>query len=126
MPNSSPIAFHEKPSAAEGYRSLQTVGYGIAFSDYNLLCFLTESDYAQSRICPDVDSLAVRVAVRLVGENMTDLTPQLLLAVPCPTCGVDAGKHCLLHTGELSPDPHIDRKLDATEAIETEKIPNQG
>jgi hypothetical protein len=90
----------------------------------NCLLFLVA--YAQSRICPDVDSLAVRVAVRLVGENMTDLTPQLLLAVPCPTCGVDAGKHCLLHTGELSPDPHIDRKLDATEAIETEKIPNQG
>jgi hypothetical protein len=59
-------------------------------------------------------------------ENMTDLTPQLLLAVPCPTCGVDAGKHCLLHTGELSPDPHIDRKLEAIEAIETQKIPNQG
>jgi hypothetical protein len=59
---------------------------------------------------------------------MTDLTPQLLLAVPCPTCGVDAGKHCLLHSGELSPDPHIDRKLaaTATETIETEKILNQG
>jgi hypothetical protein len=52
------------------------------------------------------------------------VTPQLLLAVPCPTCGVDAGKHCLLHTGEPSPDPHIDRKLDAAEAIETEKLPN--
>jgi hypothetical protein len=82
--------------------------------------------YAQSRICPDLDSLTVRVAVRLVSENMTDLTQQLLLAVPCPTCGVDAGKHCLLHTGELSPDPHIDRTLDATEAIETEKIPIKG
>jgi hypothetical protein len=58
--------------------------------------------------------------------RMTDLTPQLLLAVPCPTCGVDAGKHCLLHTGELSPDPHIDRKLDAAEAIEAENIPNRG
>jgi hypothetical protein len=53
--------------------------------------------------------------------RMTDVTPQLLLAVPCPTCGVDAGKGCLLHTGEPSPDPHIDRKLDAAEAIETEK-----
>ena len=58
--------------------------------------------------------------------KMTDLTPQLLLAVPCPTCGVDAGKHCLLHTGELSPDPHIDRKLDAAEAMEAENIPNRG
>jgi hypothetical protein len=52
------------------HRSLQTVGYGIAFSDYHLLRFLTESDYTQSRTCPDVDSLVVRVAVRLVGENM--------------------------------------------------------
>ena len=32
----------------------------------------------------------------------------------------------MLHTGEPSPDPHIDRKLDAAEAIETEKIPNLG
>jgi len=58
--------------------------------------------------------------------RITDLTPQPLLGVPCPTCGVDAGKHCLLHTGEPSPDLHIDRKLDATEAIEAEKMPNRG
>jgi hypothetical protein len=51
----------------------------------------------------------------------TDLTPQLLLAVPCPTCGVDAGKECILHAGGLRPDPHIDRKLDAAEAMEAKR-----
>ena len=51
--------------------------------------------------------------------RMTDLTPQLLLAVPCPTCGVDAGKDCLSHSGGLSSEPHIDRTLDAAKAIET-------
>ena len=95
----------------------------VSLFENRLLFFVA---YAQSRICPDLDSLTARVAVRLVSENMKDLTLQLLLAVPCPTCGVDAGKHCLLHTGELSPDPHIDRKLAATETIQTEKIPNQG
>ena len=55
--------------------------------------------------------------------SMTDLTPQLFLAVPCPTCGVDAGKDCVLNEGGLRSDPHIDRKLDAAQAIEAKSIP---
>jgi hypothetical protein len=58
--------------------------------------------------------------------RMTDLSPQLFLAVPCPTCGVDAGKDCVLHAGGLRSDPHIDRKLDAAEAIEAKRTPNPG
>jgi hypothetical protein len=57
---------------------------------------------------------------------MTELTPQLLIAVPCPTCGVDAGMNCVLHEGGMRSDPHIDRKLDAAEAIEAKRTPNPG
>jgi CRP/FNR family cyclic AMP-dependent transcriptional regulator len=40
-------------------------------------------------------------------------------SVPCPTCGVAAGQRCLLHSGALRSEPHLDRKLSAIEAIET-------
>jgi len=33
---------------------------------------------------------------------------------------------CLLHSGRLRNDPHIDRKLDAIEAVETKRIPRSG
>jgi len=56
----------------------------------------------------------------------SDLSPELSLAIPCPTCGVDAGKLCLLHSGGLSPDPHIDRTLDAAKAIETKTVHQPG
>jgi len=46
-----------------------------------------------------------------------------LLAVPCPTCGVRPGERCLLHSGALRSEPHVDRKLSAAEAIEGKKIP---
>jgi hypothetical protein len=89
----------------------------------SLFFTLTVCDYIQSNLSRFAQSYGTD---RSTLERMTDVTQQLLLAVPCPTCGVDAGKHCLLHTGEASPDPHIDRKLDASAAIETEKIPNLG
>jgi hypothetical protein len=84
--------------------------------------------FSQNPITRSRESVQIWTVLRYGSQypwsvRMTDVTPQLLLAVPCPTCGVDAGKHCLLHTGEPSPDPHIDRKLDAAEAIETENIP---
>jgi hypothetical protein len=47
-----------------------------------------------------------------------------LLAVPCRTCGVAPGMPCLLHSGRLRNDPHLDRKLDAIEAVETKKDSN--
>ena len=81
--------------------------------------------YGLQKISVPIRTVLLEVWQYAQSVKETDLTPQLLLAVPFPTCGVDAGKHCLLHTGELSPDRHIDRKLDATEAIEAEKIPNQ-
>jgi len=53
--------------------------------------------------------------------RMKDLTPAQLSSVPCPTCGVTAGQRCLLHSGALRSELHIDRKLSAAEAIETKR-----
>jgi len=47
-----------------------------------------------------------------------DLTPRMILAVPCPTCGVAAGMPCELYSGGLRSEPHVNRKFAAIEAIE--------
>ena len=54
---------------------------------------------------------------------MRDLSPEASLAVACPKCGVTAGKRCLLYSGGLRNEPHIDRKLSAIEALEAKEIP---
>jgi hypothetical protein len=54
--------------------------------------------------------------------RMKDLTPQQLSSVPCPVCGAPPGKRCLLHSGALRNELHIDRKLAAAEAIESERF----
>jgi hypothetical protein len=54
--------------------------------------------------------------------RMKNLTPQQLSSVPCPVCGAPVGKRCLLHSGALSAELHIDRKLAAAEAIESERF----
>ncbi len=54
---------------------------------------------------------------------MRDLTLKQLSSVSCPTCGVAPGRRCLLHSGGLRSEPHVDRKLAAAEAIETRRIP---
>jgi len=52
-----------------------------------------------------------------------ELTPKQLSSVPCPTCGVAAGKRCVLLSGTPRREPHVDRKLSAAEAIKTKRIP---
>ena len=59
------------------------------------------------------------------GMKMSDLTPEQLSSVPCPTCGVGAGEPCLLHSGTPRTGPHVDRKLSAAEAFE-KKRPHRG
>jgi hypothetical protein len=49
-----------------------------------------------------------------------DLTAKQISSVACPTCGVSAGRHCVLHAGGQRIEPHIDRKLAALEAMEKE------
>jgi hypothetical protein len=53
-----------------------------------------------------------------VGMKKKELTPKQLSSVPCPTCGVAAGRRCVLHSGAPRSEPQIDRKFAATEAIE--------
>jgi len=55
--------------------------------------------------------------------RMADMAPRLLLAVPCPTCGAASGRRCLLHSGRLRNEPHVDRKLCAIEAAEGKERP---
>jgi len=47
-----------------------------------------------------------------------ELTPKQLVSVPCPTCGAAAGKRCVLYSGALRSEPHVDRMFAAIEAIE--------
>ena len=58
--------------------------------------------------------------------RMGDLNPKLVLAVPCPTCGVAAGEGCALHSGQPRNDPHLDRKLRAIESLESRRAPATG
>src|ERR1700675_3520236 len=51
-----------------------------------------------------------------------ELTPEQLSAVPCPTCGVGVGERCVLHSGALRSEPHVDRKFVAAAAAEGERI----
>ncbi len=54
--------------------------------------------------------------------RMRDLTPEQFTAVSCPTCGVSPGQRCLMHSGGLRSEPHVDRKLSAAEAVESKRI----
>lgn len=55
--------------------------------------------------------------------RLSDMTAKQLIAVPCPTCGVPSGERCVLHSGGLRSEPHVDRKLSAAEAIEAKRTP---
>jgi hypothetical protein len=52
---------------------------------------------------------------------MKGLKPRLVLSVSCPTCGVDPGKRCLLYSGGLRIESHVDRKFAALEADKVRK-----
>jgi hypothetical protein len=45
-------------------------------------------------------------------------TSKELTSVPCPTCYVAAGERCVLLSGVLRHEAHVDRKLSAIEAAE--------
>jgi len=49
------------------------------------------------------------------------MTAKQLSAVPCPICGVAAGQSCVLYSGALRSDPHVDRRLAAVEAVEVKR-----
>jgi hypothetical protein len=58
-----------------------------------------------------------------VKMKKSELTRKQRFSVPCPTCGVAAGERCVLHSGGLRSEPHVDRKLSVAETIEAKGIP---
>jgi len=54
--------------------------------------------------------------------RMKDLSPTQLSTVRCPTCGVPAGLRCVLHSGALRSESHVDRKLAAADAVEAKRF----
>jgi len=50
-----------------------------------------------------------------------ELTTEQLFSVPCPTCGVPAGKPCVLNTGTPRNNPHIDRKFCAADLTKAKR-----
>lgn len=51
-----------------------------------------------------------------------ELTPKQIAYVSCPTCGAAIGERCVLNSGGLRFEPHVDRKFAAIEAIEKESV----
>jgi hypothetical protein len=51
------------------------------------------------------------------GMKKEDLTPKQMSSVSRPTCGVPAGKRCILYSGGLRFEPHLIRKLSAAAAL---------
>ena len=49
------------------------------------------------------------------------MTPKQLSSVPCPRCGVAVGQRCVLRSGGLRAEPHVDRRLSAIEAVEVKR-----
>jgi hypothetical protein len=53
-----------------------------------------------------------------VKMKKSELTPEQVSSVPCPTCGAAAGEGCVLHSGAPRSEPHVERKFAAIEATE--------
>jgi hypothetical protein len=53
---------------------------------------------------------------------MKNLTPALLLSVSCPICEAAVGERCVFRSGVPRPEPHLDRKLTAADAVEAKRI----
>jgi hypothetical protein len=52
---------------------------------------------------------------------MRNVTPALLLSVPCPICEAAAGNPCVFRSGVPRSEPHLDRKILAADALETKR-----
>ena len=58
------------------------------------------------------------VSWQCVKVKKSELTPKQVASVSCPTCGVAAGQRCVLHSGAMRSEPHVERKLAAIGAVE--------
>jgi hypothetical protein len=54
----------------------------------------------------------------------TQLTLKHTSSVACPTCGVEAGKRCVLVAGGPRNEPHGSRKAAAIEAVKKKRLKN--
>ncbi len=58
--------------------------------------------------------------------KLKELTPELVVSVPCPTCGAASERPCLLYSGDPHIDSHIERKFYAAEIIEIRRWSDLG
>jgi hypothetical protein len=122
----------KRPLALTGHRGQKTSPFelGIPLSDFvRNLCAIPDS-LSHVRRNPEVGLVPEIVPKRTDFElvfsypdrmKVSDLTPEQLSSVPCPTCGVAARERCLLHSGTPRTEPHLERKLSAAEAIEKKR-----
>jgi len=63
-----------------------------------------------------------RICVGILNQSgqmrKEELARKQMSSVPCPTCGVAAGKRCISYSGGLRFEAHVARKLSAIEALE--------
>jgi hypothetical protein len=52
----------------------------------------------------------------LIVMKRNELTPKQLSSVACPTCGSSIGRRCVLNSGSLRSQPHLERKFAAIDA----------
>ena len=52
-------------------------------------------------------------------------TLEQIHAVPCVTCGAQAGEKCELHSGQPRIEPHRDRRLTAKDLLSSEDQPGK-
>ena len=80
------------------------------------------------RVCPVLDTSVPfwtfypLVLAHYIRMKKSELTTKQLSSVTCPTCGVAAGQRCVLVSGAPRKEPHANRKLAATEAVEKERF----
>jgi hypothetical protein len=72
--------------------------------------------------CSELDSLTATSCRTLSEMKKSELTPKQVASVRCPTCGVPAGKCCVMHSGAPRSESHVDRKFAAIEASERKRI----
>src|ERR1700738_694571 len=62
--------------------------------------------------------------MRPLPRLLTRAFPRLLQvsSIPCPTCGVPAGKRCERYSGALRKQSHVSRKFATSEAVAIRKL----
>ncbi len=67
---------------------------------------------------PKIEQIREPVLSHSAIMRKSELTPEQVSSIPCPTCGAAVGEGCVLHSGAPRSEPHVERKFAAMEAIE--------